>query len=75
MRLARCEKGRIMSDNLDHATELTERYTQSAIKTFRKPVGPQPNGRCHWCDEIVNDEARFCDPICRDNYDKYGAPK
>lgn len=64
-----------MSDNLDNAAEFTERYTQSAIRTFRKPVGPQPNGRCHWCDEIVNDEARFCDAACRDQYDKSKARK
>ena len=22
--------------------------------------GPQPNGRCHYCDEIVDDYSRWC---------------
>lgn len=64
-----------MSDDLDKATEFIELYTQDAIKSYRKPVGPQPNGRCHWCDEIVSDEARFCDVGCRDLYDKHVSKK
>jgi len=64
-----------MSDDLDRATEYIELYTQDAIKNRRKPVGPQANGRCHWCDDIVSDEARFCGPSCRDQYDKYLSKK
>jgi len=34
------------------------------------PEGPQANGRCHWCDEIVADHLRFCDADCRDDYER-----
>ena len=64
-----------MSDDLDRAAEFTELYNQDAIQNHRKPVGPQPNGRCHWCDEIVSDEARFCDAGCRNLYDKHLSKK
>lgn len=64
-----------MSDDLDRASEYIELYTQDAIKNHRKPVGPRPNGRCHWCDDIVSDEARFCGPPCRDLYDKHLSKK
>lgn len=59
------------NDNLDHAAEFAQLYVQNAP---RKPEGPVANGRCHWCDEILDDYARFCDAICRDQYDKHGAP-
>jgi hypothetical protein len=65
----------MMSDNLDLASEFTELYNQDAIKSYRKPVGPQANGRCHWCDEIVSDEARFCDVSCRALYDRHVSKK
>lgn len=37
----------------------------------QKPVGPQPNGRCHYCDEIVDDYSRWCPGTeCRDLWQK-----
>lgn len=59
------------NDNLDHAAEFAQLYVQSAP---RKSEGPLANGRCHWCDEILDDYSRFCDASCRDQYERYGAP-
>jgi predicted nucleic acid-binding Zn ribbon protein len=36
----------------------------------RQPPGPIPNGLCHWCGELVSDEARWCDAGCRESWDK-----
>lgn len=57
-----------MSDNLDHASEHAGLHLQQALNQ-RRPDGPSPTGRCHWCDEILDDEMRFCDAECRDNFE------
>ena len=51
-------------DDLDRAQEHMEKEAPGVIARSRKPVGPQPNGRCHYCDEIVGDDARWCDALC-----------
>lgn len=57
------------SDNLDVAAEREEIARQDAIRR-RKPEGPQPNGRCHYCDEIVGDEQRWCSAEHRDLWER-----
>lgn len=59
-----------MADEADIAGAHEERNIAQCIRTNRKPLGPVPNGRCHWCDEIVPDEARFCDTDCRDDWQR-----
>lgn len=51
-------------DDTDRAQEHMEKEAPGVIARSRKPVGPLPNGRCHYCDEIVSDEARWCDALC-----------
>lgn len=57
-----------MPDELDLASERAEIDRENSLR-LRKPAGPQPNGRCHFCDEIVSDTARFCGPECRDDWE------
>lgn len=54
-----------MSDEVDRAQIETDRNLERAVRS-RRPEGPVPNGRCHFCDEIVHDGARWCDADCRD---------
>lgn len=54
-----------MSDTLDEAAALEERE-RSFAQTIRKPEGPLATGRCLFCDELVADELRWCDALCRD---------
>lgn len=61
-----------MTDEVDLSTEREEYMLNSQILRSRKPEGPVANGRCHWCDEILPDTHRFCDAICRDNFERYG---
>lgn len=58
-----------MSDNLDVASE-REELARTAALSQRKPSGPEPTGRCHYCDEIVADGRRWCDNDCRDGWQR-----
>lgn len=58
-----------MPDEFDLASEREEIDRENSLRA-RKPTGPQPNGRCHFCDEIVDDHARWCDATCRDGWER-----
>lgn len=51
-------------DEADRADREVEINLAEAVRQ-RKPEGPQANGRCHWCDEVVADHQRWCDNDCR----------
>lgn len=55
-----------MADEVDKTTEREDITIREAIRASMKPLGPQANGRCHYCDEIVDDEMRWCNASCRD---------
>lgn len=55
-----------MADEADKTTEREDITIREAIRASMKPLGPLPVGRCHYCDEIVDDEARWCNTSCRD---------
>lgn len=56
-----------MSDDIDRAQNEVERSLGEALRA-RKVVGPVATGRCLYCDEIVDDEQRWCDSQCRDEW-------
>lgn len=57
-----------MADEVDRAAQEEEMLLAEAIKA-RRPAGPAPTGRCLWCDEIVGDAMRWCDALCRDEWE------
>ena len=57
-----------MPDLFDAASALEQHSLEVAL-THRKPT-LKDIGRCHWCDEPVQPGAHFCDPDCRDDYQK-----
>lgn len=57
-----------MSDPIDIASEC-EALALAAALTLRKPNGPQPTGRCHYCDSRVAQSLRWCDITCRDDWE------
>lgn len=59
-----------MADEADIASLHEELHLAQSIFSSKKPLGPVPNGRCHWCDEVVGDNERFCDTNCRDDWQK-----
>ena len=56
-------------DDADNAQDHIERE-QPALLQQRQPPGPIPNGLCHWCGELVSDEARWCDAGCRELWEQ-----
>jgi hypothetical protein len=57
-----------MSDDIDRAQNEVERSLGEALRV-KKPVGPVATGRCLFCDEILDDENRWCDSGCRDAWE------
>jgi hypothetical protein len=57
-----------MSDDIDRAQNEVERSLGEALRV-KKPVGPVATGRCLFCDEILDDESRWCDSGCRDAWE------
>lgn len=57
-------------DDADIAAALAEREAPALIAASRKPAGPIATGRCLYCDEQVAEEARWCDSVCRDEWEK-----
>ena len=57
-------------DEVDMTAARTEREAEHLIEMGRKKEGPTPNGRCHYCDEIVADHQRWCDVECRDQWSR-----
>lgn len=60
-----------MADEADMTQARDEAEEPHRIAASRKPVGPVPNGRCYYCDEIVSDEKRWCNAECRDLWSRY----
>ncbi len=58
-----------MADIIDDSHEIEQTFLRSALST-KRPVGPAPNGCCHYCNGPLTNGQRFCDADCRDDYDK-----
>lgn len=58
-----------MADPVDMAQEHMERESVGLLAA-RRPTGPVPTGRCHYCDEVVADDQRWCDAGCRDAWER-----
>lgn len=58
-----------MSDNLDIASDREELERTMAIAA-KRPEGPAPTGRCLYCDELLDDQRRWCDAEHREQWQK-----
>ena len=58
-----------MADEIDRADQEVELDLARALRK-RRPEGPVANGYCHFCDEPVADEMRWCDTGCRDAWER-----
>ena len=57
-------------DEADATAERAEKEAPYLIAASRRPTGPVANGRCHYCDDIVPDEARWCNHECRSAWER-----
>lgn len=58
-----------MADEADRAAQEVEVNLAEAVR-LRRPPGPIANGRCYYCDEIVDEDARWCDIECREAWER-----
>lgn len=58
-------------DEADQGNEKAEQHLASALAR-RKESGPPPVGYCYSCGEVVGPGRRWCDILCRDDWEKYG---
>jgi predicted nucleic acid-binding Zn ribbon protein len=60
-----------MTDVSDQATIREEQEREACLTTARQPHQRlEPTGLCHWCDEVVEGDKRFCDADCRDMWQR-----
>jgi hypothetical protein len=57
-----------MSDDIDRAQNEVDRSLAEALRK-RRPAGPVAKGRCHYCDEPVEGDQRWCDIECREGWE------
>lgn len=55
-------------DEADRASQEVEYYRAEALRKLR-PAGPVANGYCHYCDEPVPDDMRWCGIDCREAWE------
>ena len=58
-----------MSDDIDRAQNEVERSLAEAL-CVKRPEGPAATGRCLYCDEILDDQRRWCDAEHREQWQK-----
>ena len=56
-------------DEIDLAQERDYLAAQNAMR-MKKPEGPTATGRCLYCDEILDDQRRWCDAEHREQWEK-----
>ena len=55
-------------DEADRASQEVE-YFRTEAQRQRKPEGPRYTGRCANCDAPVAPGLRWCDALCRDEWE------
>ena len=65
-----------MADIADQAQEDMERDAAGFLARAMKPNGPAANGFCHWCEEPIGENRRWCRGTdCRDQYERAQAAR
>jgi len=59
-----------MSDVADRAEWRIAKDIEAAMAHVRKTPKLEADGHCHYCDEDVAHEQRFCNMDCRDDYQR-----
>lgn len=59
------------ADQIDKATAIAEESLRLAIEAAKAGASaPLPAiGKCHYCEEPLEEGLRFCDEFCREDYD------
>lgn len=63
-----------MADIIDQAQERAERILQAELSA-RRAAGPEATGYCLACGEAVAHGMRWCNVMCRDDYQRVEAAR
>ena len=59
-----------MADLCDQADIQNTVAVEAALKTSRRANGPGANGRCHYCGAGLVPGLRWCDALCREDWER-----
>jgi len=59
-----------MVDEVDKANEQLEKSIEVALKNIDTTIPKNTTGKCLSCGQFVENERRWCNADCRDNYEK-----
>lgn len=62
-----------MSDEADIANDYLQQMIDTALANAHNKsiVLPNTTGKCIWCEEVINDDRRWCSVDCRNEYQKH----
>lgn len=58
-----------MTDDVDHANEVAERFREQARQERPKVEPLPPIGSCYECGDDVPGDLRWCSPACRNDFE------
>ena len=59
-----------MVDDVDKATEQVQKGIEDTLKNISTVIPKNTTGECLTCGLPVDNERRWCNADCRDNYEK-----
>ena len=59
-----------MVDEVDRATEQVQKSIEDTLKNIDTTIPKNITGECLTCGLSVDNERRWCNADCRDNYEK-----
>ncbi len=64
-----------MADEADRAQAVIDLLLDAAIAGVKKPGGPKPAGFCLKCGAPLDQDRRWCDADCRDDWQRAAVRK
>jgi len=60
-----------VADVIDQGNERAEQFLEHAlVEASKKAFALPPKGRCYNCERPLGGSAKFCDPDCRDDFQR-----
>jgi hypothetical protein len=59
-----------MIDDVDKSNEQIEKGIENTLKNIDITIPKNTTGKCLLCGQFVENERRWCNADCRDNYEK-----
>lgn len=60
-----------MADIIDNGNDAAEMFLTAALSQRSEKEVPTYTGHCHNCDKEVEPPRRWCDVVCRDEWEEH----